>query len=196
MGSNPLKDSPIAKYAPQLPNEPDAQYQAFLLYLSIPPQNRTLRYMANESPRYAYNSLVAYSSRYKWTQRAMEYDRNMALEQSIKAVETPYYGNFSNAAMRDDVVLQSLEDYAKLRKLWSKALDRLLADDDISSMDLQRIISSRKVIDTMARTAVGLPTSISQSKDGDELRDNDIEGYYINPDGTLQEIRKKDADDK
>lgn len=184
-----VSNSPIAKYAPQLEDEPDPSYRVFLMFLSIPPEYRSFDYMANHS-NYSAKTLKLYSTKYKWKPRAEEYDRNFLAEKSAHAVKA------DNKIYQNDIIYQSLDDFRRLRDLWSDAVEEMQSNRNFTPMDIQRMVTARGQLDNMARRAVGLPTSISQSHtvEGESLEEG-IEGYYLDTDGSLKEIRKNPGGD-
>lgn len=156
----------------QQEGETDNTFRMFQTYLEMP---RPRTYGATAEVlglSDAYLRRVGAANR--WKERAREYDRYMqelTVERRADAIEL-----FQGMVIREEV-----DDYQKLREMWTAAATELAnAQDQMEPDDfleqLRKLTHTRSVIDKMARTAAQMPNSYRavEQKVAEEQEDGPI----------------------
>ena len=137
----------------KLPDETSLSYKAFRAYLDQRPPRILIRtpQLANVS----LNSVKAWVKRFRWYERADEYDNHIGRVIDDKKDD-------KLGAFRGQIMEQEQEDYAALHGAWSIVFKKVLStpmdlDDTLNA--LKKLAQIRVIVDNMGRKASQMPNT-------------------------------------
>jgi hypothetical protein len=127
----------------QQPGEKDAEYAAFLFYLSMPLPRRVVDMEGRIN--YSQTYLRELSAKWKWRNRAQAYEIHDKQSKQISHHETILM-------LQDKIIEELVGDLNNLLQEWRKTVREIK-----KPTDFQRMVQSRLTIDNMFRRAAEMP---------------------------------------
>lgn len=158
-----------------LPEESAKAYEAFRAYIEMDAGERSYQAVADQLGKNL-SLIKGWGANYDWQERARAYDQYMNSatdDERRKAL----------VLFQTQIIHDETEDYRKLRKLWSTALEVAQEQFEAGEIDVKTIVrlaSSRDAIAKVGRRSAKLPTTY-RAEDAKEEVSEDT--YVLTLDG-------------
>lgn len=150
-------------------DETPKAYSAFQMYINMPPEERSIRAVAEKRGSSSTTTEEQWSSKYSWVDRAIAYDEHMAEVQLVSKQTTL-------REYQADVLERETTETAMLSRLATRLAKQIMQDEEsgerIDSMDVKRLSAVVDTIQRQRRRTAQLPTSF-RSDLGDDLPEDE-----------------------
>lgn len=180
----------------RLPNESEQAWEAFLMYLTTPPPRNKLE-IAKELGKHA-NQLYEWSKKHNWNERVRLYDSYKIAEKTASEIQLT---SEVRADLEKEAVKDEVEDYRRLRELFSALLDRteeqLVSPEvdengdkkEITIRDISSLIQMRKNLDDLIRRAGGMPLTYKETE-----KESEVNEYIISLEGSPIPVKEENKE--